>query len=558
MNFKFQISNFKFPKLGSFFFLLLLSLIPLIPLIRPGLPITHDGQDHVARIANFYDSLTEGNIVPRWAENLNWGYGHPILMFLYPLPSYIASLFHVLGISFIDSTKLVFALAFVASGITMYVWLKEFLRKIPSLGGAVLYLFAPYRFVDLYVRGAIGEHVAFIFPPLVFYFLLKLSKKYSFLYIAGGSLSLAGLILSHNAITVMFLPFILAYGSYLLYFSKNRKSYIINLTSLILLGLGLSSFFLLPAFLEGKYTLRDIVTAGEYVSRFVRLDQLIFGPWSYGGTGQFTVQLGIVQWILVACSLFTIRKLFRKKKQLFILYFIAFTYLIVSMFLMLRESDFIWRTFTVLQKFQFPWRFLSVSVFSVAIVGSLLIAQIDNRKLQKVIFILILVGSLIIAKDYWQPKGYLEKSETFYTGIYEGTTDTGESSPRWSIRFMEVLPKAQMEVIEGEANIEEISRTSTNHVYKINSTNSSRIAENTLYFPGWKVFIDGKEYKGVQYQDPAHRGLITFYINNGRHIVAVKFEDTRLRRMANLISLLSISGLIIFGFVSSKFSIFKN
>ena len=66
--------------------LLILSLIPLINLLTPGLPVTHDGQDHVARIANFYLSLSEGHMVPRWAGNLDWGFGHPILMFLYPLP----------------------------------------------------------------------------------------------------------------------------------------------------------------------------------------------------------------------------------------------------------------------------------------------------------------------------------------------------------------------------------------------------------------------------------------------------------------------------------------
>ena len=110
------------------FFLLILFLILLIPILdlfKPGLPVTHDGQDHVARIANFYQSLSEGNIIPRWAGNLNWGYGHPILMFLYPLPSYIASLFHFLGISFVDSTKLVFAVSFVASIFAMCSFLSD-------------------------------------------------------------------------------------------------------------------------------------------------------------------------------------------------------------------------------------------------------------------------------------------------------------------------------------------------------------------------------------------------------------------------------------------------
>ena len=105
--------------------LLVISLLPLLTLFRPGLPVTHDGQDHVARIANFYRSLSEGNLIPRWAANLNWGFGHPILMFLYPLPSYVASLFHFLGFSLVNSTKIVFGLSFTLSGLAMYLWGKE-------------------------------------------------------------------------------------------------------------------------------------------------------------------------------------------------------------------------------------------------------------------------------------------------------------------------------------------------------------------------------------------------------------------------------------------------
>src|SRR3989338_1964646 len=97
---------FKSRKLRFPLLIFLLSILPLWLFLHSGLPITHDGIDHVARIANFYQSLSEGNLIPRWAGNLNWGYGHPILMFLYPLPSYIASFFHFRGFSLIDSIKL--------------------------------------------------------------------------------------------------------------------------------------------------------------------------------------------------------------------------------------------------------------------------------------------------------------------------------------------------------------------------------------------------------------------------------------------------------------------
>lgn len=42
------------------FVLIIVSLLPLLDLLRVGLPISHDGKDHVARIANFINRFQRG------------------------------------------------------------------------------------------------------------------------------------------------------------------------------------------------------------------------------------------------------------------------------------------------------------------------------------------------------------------------------------------------------------------------------------------------------------------------------------------------------------------
>ncbi|MBI4130406.1 hypothetical protein HY468_03760, partial [Candidatus Roizmanbacteria bacterium] len=207
------MSRTKRPVVSPWLILLLfVGIVPLIPLLTPGMFVAHDAQDHVARIANFYQNIKEGVLIPRWAGNLNWGYGHPILMFLYPMSSYVATLFIFLGFSLVDSTKIVFAFGFIVSGLTMYRWIRELWGEQAGFAAGLVYMFAPYRFVDLYVRGAIGENFFFIFPPLVCFFLTKLSKRLHGKFIAGGCLAIAGMILSHNALTLMFLPIIIGYS----------------------------------------------------------------------------------------------------------------------------------------------------------------------------------------------------------------------------------------------------------------------------------------------------------------------------------------------------------
>lgn len=534
--------------------LLFLSLIPLGSLLHPGLPITHDGQDHVARIANFYQNLQEGALIPRWAGNLNWGYGHPILMFLYPFPSYMASLIHSLGFSFVDSVKIFFGLGFILSGLAMYLWLKEWLSREGAFVGAMLYMFAPYRFVDLYVRGAIGEHAAFIFPPLVLYFLFKLSKKQSYWHLFGGALSLAGLILAHNAISLMFLPIIFLYAAFLIWQSKRKKFLVLSSLFMVTFGFTLSAFFWMPALMEGKYTLRDIVTQGSVNDRFSSLSELFYGPWSYGGTGQLSVQVGLLHWLLVFVSIPLVFYLRKKEEKNWIVLAALLVLFFFTLFLITPYSQLIWEKVSMLQKFQFPWRFLSLAVFLTAVIGSLVSEQVFKSKVIKssgLILIVFISLILFLNKDYWHAKGYLQKPESFYTGIYDSTTDTGESSPIWSVRFMEKRPEKPIKVIGGEAVIMEGKRSITAHNYDVVVSERAQIRENTLYFPGWKVLVDGQNTP-IEYQDPNNRGLITFFIEKGKHAVLVSFEETKLRIIADVVSGIGLFVLLILGILRKK------
>lgn len=528
------------------FIIVLISLIPLLDLFHPGLPITHDGEDHVIRVANFYQNLVEGNIIPRWSQDLNYGFGHPVLMFFYPFPYYAASAFHILGFSFIDSTKLFFGITYILSGIFMFLFVRKLYGETAGIFSSILYLLAPYRFVDLYVRGAIGEHAAFLFLPLILYFFIKLSKSFALGSFIGASLSIAGLILTHNAVSLMFLPLIILYAGYLVLVSKVKKTLIFTMICIMLIGFGISAFFWVPAVFEAKYTLRNIVTSGEYSTRFVKdVTSFMYGHWNYGGSGEFSVQIGIVHLLSALSALVALIFFSKKNRHVALIAMGLLLYSLVALFLMSPTSSFIWQKFIILQSFQFPWRFLSVIVFTTSFLGGVFIYIIPTRYR---IFAAVFLGIalFLISKDYWHAKGYLVKNDDYFTGVKRTTTnDTGESSPIWSVRFMEKPAKANIEVIIGNAKIWELKRTSTVHGYGITAVEKSRIRENTLYFPGWEVFVDGKK-KDIEFQDPQNRGLMTFIVEKGKHAIDVRFKETKLRMFSNLLSLFSILVIIAF------------
>ncbi|HSX40964.1 MAG TPA: 6-pyruvoyl-tetrahydropterin synthase-related protein [Candidatus Saccharimonadales bacterium] len=535
--------------------LILLGIFPLFGLFHSGLPVTHDGQDHVIRLANFYKNLTDGIIIPRWAPNVNYGFGDPIFLFFYPLPYYLASLFHFLSFSFIDSAKIVYGLGFVLSGISMFLFGSELFGDEAGFVSGLLYMFSAYRFVDIYVRGDIGENLAFVFVPLIFYFLVKLSAKLKYKYIVGASFSLALLILSHNAISIMMLPLIALFCLFLAKEKKGRLRKLGIFGLFFILGFALSAFFWLPGLMEGKYTLREIVTKGGYLTNFVDPKALLYGPWSYGGSGEFTVQIGLVN---IAAFILSIPVLFykRKKNKQFLFIVGLLVYSLAAVFLMLWQSNILWEKIRFLQNFQFPWRFLAVTVFTTSFLAGFVVSNIPKRYLIGACIVLTIL-ILFFNRNYEHADSYEHEADSFFAKVHRTTTnDTGESSPIWSVRFMEQKPNAAIEFISGSGDIKQKKRTTTLHQYIATASDSSRLRENTLYFPGWEVRVDNVPVE-LQFQDPKSRGLMTFFIPAGTHAVTVALHETKLRLLADIISLVTFLGILIASLYTKQKGLWK-
>ncbi len=147
----------------------------------------------------------------------------------------------------------------------------------------------------------------------------------------------------------------------------------------------------------------------------------------------------------------------------------------------------------------------------------------------------------------WRAEGELKQdiSDKYFLEEYTGTTETGESTPRWSIRFMETYPPQKIQVVSGEIEDFKIKKWLNNfHEYTIEAKVKSQIADNTLYFPGWKAWVNNEPVP-IEFQDQNWRGIITFPVKAGINEVKVKFTETKLRLFANLISLSALVGIIL-------------
>ena len=516
--------------------LLIIHVAFLFPLFQPGLYQSHDGEALVARFAAYYKAFAAKEFPPRWAGDLNFRYGSPVFNFYYPLPGYMASFLHIVNISFQDTYKILIGLAFIAAPVGSYLWLRHRVNKESAFVGALLYGLAPYHFLDLYVRGDIGELFALVLLPLV---LFAIDKG----YVIAGGIVYGLLILSHNGLSLMFTPILLGYG---LLFAKNKIERFNSIISLTI-GLSLSAFFWIPALIDLRYTLGSTFIGQMYKEHFPTLLQLIYSPWGFGPdvrkTGGLSPQVGPLLTTLTLGGLAVF--LLHKKKNHHVLFWL--TVLTVSVYISLPISTPLWTRLPFLPSLQFPWRFSALTTFAAVAIATQGLYVLNNR----MVFMVIAITATIFATQMIKISSYVNHPDAYYLN-YPGTTNYhSETTTIWSAGDPSTYPKQPVEIISGEGKITNYTRSTIRHTFITKALSSVRILDNTFYYPGWRVQIDSNTIP-IQFQDPNHRGLITFAVPEGTHEVRVQFGETPLRKITDAISIGTIILLGFFWFFRNK------
>lgn len=511
----------------------LISFLSIFSFLGKGLPPTHDGEYHVVRFYEFDKSLKDGNLYPRWAPDLNNGFGVPLFNYVYPLPNYFSSLFHLFGSSFIDAFKLNMLFSTIIGSVFMFLWAKEFWGEPGGLISSAFFSFSPYRILDTYVRGSVGEVWAMSLFPLFLWSITKYSKSKKNKFTIMSSISFALVIFSHNILALMFMAFALLYITFVL----DRKLLLRNFITL-LWGVGLSSIFWFPAILETVYV-RGLQIY-NYSDNFPELYQLIFPSWGTGFSSgslsnQLSFQIGLANLLAVLASFFLLfKKNFNKK----IIYFSLAIFSAVIL-LMLRISLPLWRIIPLMNYFQFPWRFLSIEV----LIASFLAGSLTHLWKPRILGFLMVAFVIILGFGYAKVAYFLVRPDSYYatrSNFIDGTNSPGNTfNTIWFVN----QPKQKNKVVTS-AKIQDLRLKSTEYDFKSSSDRDESALINTAYFPGWNYYIDNKK-------EPLKRtkeGLFSIVIPKGVHQNKVVLENTGPQSLGTLISLISILALLLWNF----------
>jgi len=350
-------------------------------LLYPGYFSVHDDM-HPAWILEMYRAIQSGQFPPRYAPDLSYGFGYPLFHFIYPLPYYIGAAYYSLGLNLIWSIKLIYILSLPFSALAMYVFTRRHLSTLGAIICSVIYIYTPYRAVNIYVRGALGESLSFVFIPIIFWSIDKAFEIPNKRTISFAGLSFAGLILTHNIAAYIVAPFALIYFVFRFY-SHNNLNAIFNLFKMLILGLALSAYFWIPAIIDKRLMIENPIF--NYRDHFPFIKQLLFSKWGYGASlwgpdDGFSFQLGIINLISIfLLGLLTLITFYRDKKIIFSSFFTLSSTLFL-LYLMNIRSSWIWDTIPFMNYFQFPWRLLLLITFFSSFAAGQIYDQITKHK----------------------------------------------------------------------------------------------------------------------------------------------------------------------------------
>ncbi len=402
--------------------LVLFSLFAVAPLASPGYFFgAHDANHSVFFLVQFDAAIRDGALWPRWGPDHALGYGYPLWLLYAPLAYYVAEGFHLLGLGFTAAVKATAVLAFLFGGWGMFLLLRHWFGSTPAgraaaLVGGLVYVYAPYHLVALYVRAALAEFVALAWFPWVLLAFDNLVEHGGPRRIALAALAFAGLLLTHTGTILTFTPLLLTYLAFAIVrhalrvgrsplarnvqdatdfqqmltalglrspvrlFLRDLWHTALRVAAGGLLALGLAAIFLLPLLAEQRYVVQSQWVQGTYGYRlhFVYPSQFLDPFWGFGysddpaGTGDgMSFQLGIVAaGLALAGAVVGLRPHATQRST--VAFFVVAT--IFTLLATMPVAQPLWDAVPPAALIQFPWRLLSVASLCLAILAGAAVA----------------------------------------------------------------------------------------------------------------------------------------------------------------------------------------
>jgi hypothetical protein len=244
---------------------LLVSVFAIAPLWYPGFFQSNTGY---AAIYNLIDLDQHRGAVLTWVPT--WGRAFDWLRMDGAFAYWLAEIFHLVGLSYLDAVKLVYALAFGVSAYAMFVAARRVLEDdAGALLAATLYVYFPYHIAMVYQRGALGEAMAYALFPLALYALYTIQNNARTIIFPAAAMLL--LTLTQAGFAIVFGVFAWVW----LFFVQRERASLTRALMAIVIGIALGFVLRVPSL----WTQTQAILPNGFLPAFVYPFQLLTATW---------------------------------------------------------------------------------------------------------------------------------------------------------------------------------------------------------------------------------------------------------------------------------------
>ena len=475
-----------------------IGLAASLPYMYTGLNWAVDLCYHLIRIEGIKDGLLSGQFpVVIYPEALN---GNGYLNCMYPnLFLYIPAFLRMCRISMADSFKFLIFLFNFATVFITYRCMKEIgANRKAALLAALLYTLSPYRFTNIYARGAVGEFLAMTFFPLIFAGLYHIfignRKKWGYLVLGMTGL-LQTHILSVTLAGVFCCLFVILYAREL--FAERR---ILELIKAGILSLLLNIGFLVPFldFYKNGNLWMNALSTGTYAEYSLNLSGL-FGMQLTGDYHILTFGIPLGFCAVISC-LYLLTERQETEKDTFTTYLFLLGAFLTFMMLTFFPG---WKMMQIpalnliLSKIQFAWRLLGPASLIFAMTGSICLFRSKILRPYSKPLLLMLAVLCVVSSTRFRDQDFAYNSGIPYTIGHESKLIGIPKGKNTVVYPFEWRPKhttdpgIEVEPQLSDSNqiyLEDISREGTTTAFRYTCLSQEQYIEiPVIYYMGYEA-----------------------------------------------------------------------
>jgi hypothetical protein len=351
----------------------IMSTVLVMPVYLIGFPDGYDLGQHILFAERYGGAIADGQLIPSWAGNDNFGFGSAGIRFYPPLAHYFLALTKTAVGGWYTTIFLNVLFWMVLGCWGMYLWLRYTLDPRMSLLGAALYGIVPYHLFQIYQTVLYAEFAAAALLPFCFLFAHRVVTRPRWVDVVGFGIAYGLLLLTHIPTSLIAS---IGLGVFALCSASagNRVRALSRFVIGAALGGSAAAFYLVRMATELSWIKHN--SDQYYREGYYSYSQYFF-PMFLSSADQYKekllwhldIQIILISLLLVPSIIVAVRLFSKNGKGP------AGTAPVVAaavsgvfcLFMLSSLSSAVWKVATPLQKIQFPWRWLSLlSLFATA------------------------------------------------------------------------------------------------------------------------------------------------------------------------------------------------